>query len=155
MGFLGKIKQFFGMGTVKVQIETEPTFSVDAGVIKGNLVVTGKSDQEITDFSIKFEEEFSTGSGDNKSTSTIKWGEIKLPGRSIKTGEVVNIPFELPFTYAKSKNEAMADKGGLVGGLGKASKFLDNEKQTYQLVATADVKGATFDPNDVKTLKKS
>lgn len=155
MGFFGKVKQFFGMGTVKVEIETEPTFKVDQGTIKGNLKITGKSDQEITDFEVKLEESFSTGSGENKKTTNITWGEMKIPGQQIKGGEVVNVPFELSFSYAKSKNEAMADKGGVVGGLGKVSKFMDNEKQTYRLVATADVKGSTFDPNAIKTLKKA
>lgn len=154
MGFFGKIKQMLGIGTVKVQIETSPSFSVEAGVINGKLNITGKSDQEILSFEVKLEEVYSTGSGDNKTSKTYTLGTIKLPGKTIKGGEVINVDFSLPFSYSKSTNEQMSEKGGIVGGLGKLGKLANNEKSTFQIVATADVKGATFDPNDVKTLKR-
>jgi hypothetical protein len=155
MGFFGKVKQFFGAGTVKVEIVTSETFVIDERLIKGSLTITGKSDQLITDIEIKLEESFTIGKGEDKKTKNFTWGEMKLPGFEIKADEVKNIPFELPFDYSKSKNEEMTDKGGIVGGLGKVSSFMDGEKSTYKLVATADVKGAAFDPNDVKILKKA
>jgi SpoOM protein len=155
MGFFGKIKQMLGIGTVSAKIDMVDTFSTDDADVKGKIVVTGKSDQEIVSVEIKLEEQYSTGSGDNKSTSEIKLGEIKLPGFSIKSGEVKNVEFTLPFSYGKSQNESMAAKGGLVGGLGKVGSFMNNEKSTFRVVATVDVKGATFDPNDVKTLKRA
>lgn len=154
MGFFGKIKQFFGAGTVKVEIVCADTFVIDERLIKGSLTITGKSDQTILDVEIKFEESFTIGKGEDKKTKNFTWGEMKMPGFEIKAGEIKNIPFELPFDYSKSKNEAMTDKGGVMGGLGKVSTFLDGEKSTYKLIATADVKGAAFDPNDIKTLRK-
>jgi hypothetical protein len=49
----------------------------------------------------------------------------------------------------------MAEQGGIVGGLGKIGKFMDSEKWTFQIIATADVKGAKLDPNDVVTVKRA
>lgn len=154
MSIFGKIKQVFGVGTVKVQIETEPTFKTEDGILRGKVNITGKSDQEITDVTIKFEESYSTGTLDNKSSTNIMLGETKLAGTIIKSGQMVSMPFELPFYYGKSKNEAMADKGGLMGGLGKINQFTNGERSTFKIIATADVKGAALDPNDIKTIKR-
>jgi DUF917 family protein len=154
MGFLAKIKQFFGMGTVSVALQTDEMFSTDDAVIKGTVVITGKSDQVIESVEVEFEEKYSTGSGDNKTTKEYELGKVKLAGFSIKAGETKNVEFSVPFTYAKSNNEAMAEKGGLVGGLGKVGKFMNSEKSDFWLTATVDIKGATFDPNAVKQLKR-
>lgn len=155
MGFFGKVKQMLGIGTVKIELNTEPTVDLDSRLIKGKVIVTGKSDQTIKDVELSFDEVFSVGKSDAKSTSTLNWGKTTLPGFDIKKEEVKEVDFELPFTYAKSKNETMADKGGLVGGLGKVGKLLDNEKQKYQLTATAHIKGVSLSPMKIIDLKKA
>lgn len=154
MSFFGKIKQMMGIGTVKVQIDTQPSFKVEDGVINGKINLTGKSDQEIVSLHIKLEEVYSTGSGENKKTTEITLGEMKLPGRMMKAGETVAVDFSLPFVYGKSNNEQLSEKGGLMGGIGKLGQLANNEKSSFQIVATADVKGAALDPNDVMTLKR-
>jgi hypothetical protein len=80
---------------------------------------------------------------------------MTLQGFDIKKDEVKEIEFELLFSYAKSSNEAMADKGGVMGGLGKVGSFLDGEKQKYEITATASVKGVTLPPLVSKELKKA
>ena len=155
MGFFGKIKQFLGIGTIKMELEMQPTVDLESKLITGKLKVTGKSDQSIKDIELSFDESFSTGKSDAKSTSKLNWGKMTLQGFEIKKDEVKEIEFELPFSYAKSSNEAMADKGGIVGGLGKVGTFLDGEKQKYELTATANVKGVTLPPLVSKELKKA
>lgn len=155
MGFFGKIKQKLGIGTVSVKVSGPATFNVSDSEIKGTVTVTGKSDQVIESVKIEFEENYTTGRGDDKETKEIKLGEVKLPGFEIKTGEVKTIDFSVPFTYSKSSNEQMAEKGGLVGGLGKMGSFVGGEKSTFQLTATVDVKGAALDPNDIVEVVRS
>jgi hypothetical protein len=155
MGFFGKIKQFLGIGTIKMELDMQPTVDLESKLITGKLKVTGKSDQSIKDIELSFDESFSTGKSDAKSTSKLNWGKMTLQGFEIKKDEVKEIEFELPFSYAKSSNEAMADKGGIVGGLGKVGTFLDGEKQKYELTATANVKGVTLPPLVSKELKKA
>jgi hypothetical protein len=154
MGFFANLKQKMGIGTVSVRIEMAETFRTEDGSLTGKIVITGKSDQIIESVELEFEENYSTGSGDNKTTKKIELGKSKLPGFSIKNAEVKEIPFTLVFSYGKSSNESMSEKGGIVGGLGKAGSFLNSEKSTFQFTAMADVKGAALDPNDVKTLKR-
>jgi len=40
-----------------------------------------------------------------------------------------------------------------MGGLGKLGSFANNEKSEYSVIATADVKSAALDPNDIKDIK--
>jgi hypothetical protein len=155
MGFFGKIKQFLGIGTIKMELDVQPSVDLESRLIQGKLKVTGKSDQAIKDIELSFDETFSTGKSDAKSSSKLNWGKMTLAGFDIKKDEVKEIEFELPFSYAKSSNEAMADKGGIVGGLGKVGTFLDGEKQKYELTATANVKGVTLPPLVSKELKKA
>ena len=154
MGFFGKIKQFLGIGTVKVTATVPGSFSVDDPTISGSVELLAKSDQEVVGVTVRFQEKWSTGRGENKTEKTFDLGEQKFPGFTMKSGETKKIDYTVPFHYSKSSNDRMAEKGGVVGGLGKLSKFADGEKSTFHIIATCDVKGATFDPNDVKEVKK-
>jgi hypothetical protein len=154
MGFFGKIKQFLGIGTVKVTATVPGSFSVDDSSIAGNVELLAKSDQEVVGVEVKFQEKWSTGRGEDKTEKTFDLGSQKFPGFTMKAGETKKLDYTVPFHYSKSSNDRMAEKGGVVGGLGKLSKFADAEKSTFHIVATCDVKGATFDPNDVKEVKK-
>jgi hypothetical protein len=155
MGFFGKIKQMLGIGTVSVKISAAPTFNTSDAEIKGSITITGKSDQLIESVKVEFEEDFTTGTGDNATTKKYNLGSVKMNGFSIKKDEVKTVEFALPFSYAKSASESMAEKGGVMGGIGKVSGFMKGEKSKFKLVAIVDVKGATFDPNDIMELKKA
>lgn len=155
MGFFGKIKLMLGIGTVSVKISGPQTFSTSDSEIKGYVNVTGKSDLTIESVEVEFEEEFTTGKGDNETTKEFKLGSVKLPGFAIKKGEIKKLEFAVPFSYSKSASESMAEKGGVVGGIGKVSGFLKGEKSEFWLTATVDVKGAKLDPNDTMEIKKA
>ncbi len=155
MGLFGKIKQMLGMGTVSVKISSSPTFNTSDTEIKGSVVITGKSDQLIESVEIDFDEEFTSGSGDNETTKEYNLGSVKMAGFTIKTGEVKKVDFTVPFSYSKSASESLAEKGGVMGGIGKVGGFLKNEKSKFTITATVDVKGSTFDPNDSFEVKKA
>ena len=149
MGFIDKIKNFFGIGGVKVQIKAPGQISKAEGVVNGTIILTSKSDQEVVDIEVKLVEEFTTGRGDNKSTEEYTLGEMKIPGGyTIKAGETKEVPYSLPWALLKSNNDELAEKGGMLGGIGKLGKFASAEKSAYKVWATCDVKSATFDPND-------
>lgn len=154
MSLLNKIKQFFGMGTVSVKLQAPGTFKTSDGEIKGNVTILGKSDQIIESVELELKETYTTGRGDDKTEKEFKIGSIKLPGFEIKSGETKVVEYTLPFTYSKSDNEDLAEKGGVLGGIGKMASFATNEKSTFEIVCTVDVKGATFDPNDIVEIKR-
>ena len=129
-------------------------FSGNDSSIKGKVNVTGKSDQEIVKVEYKLEETYSTGRGDDKSSKNYTLGKMEQAGFSIKAGEVKTLEFELPFKLLKSSNNELAEKGGVMGGLGKLGKLASAEKSTYKLWCTVDVKGASLDPNDFVEMRK-
>lgn len=154
MGIFGKIKQALGIGTVSVKLDVPGQFSANDSSIKGKVTVTGKSDQEIISVEYELEETYSTGRGDEKSTKSYSLGKTKQDGFAIKTGEVKTIDFDLPFKVLKSSNEELAEKGGVLGGLGKLGKMANAEKSIYKVKCTVDVKGASLDPNDIVEIRK-
>ena len=52
MSFFAKIKQFFGVGTIKVTLNAPGTFNTNDGVIEGTIKLEAKSDQSIVSFSV-------------------------------------------------------------------------------------------------------
>lgn len=154
MSIIAKIKQILGIGTVKVKLSVPGTFTTNDSEIKGSVEITAKSDQALDHIEIKLEEEHTTGRGDDKKTKTYELGTVKLPGFDMKSGEVKTLEFSLPFSYSKSNNESLSEQGGVLGGLGKLGSMATGEKSAFQVVATADVKGATFDPNDIVEIKR-
>ena len=66
MAFFGKVKNFFGIGTVTVGIESPDTFTGAQSSLQGTISVTGKSTQEVTQVKIELCEHWQTGSGDGK-----------------------------------------------------------------------------------------
>lgn len=156
VAFFKKVKNFFGIATVVVTIETPDTFSENQGTIDGTIVVTGKSEQEITLVKIGLFEHWRTGGGEDKTEKHFELGGVDIctEAFTIQEGEERKFPFSLPFSLIHSKNDEMAGQGGVMGAMGKVGAFLDQEKSTFKLVAMADVKAATFDPNCEKVLKK-
>lgn len=154
MGIFSKIKNKLGIGGVKVELQVPSQVSIDSREIEGKLILTTKSEQEITDTKIKLVEEFTTGRGDNKETKEYDLGITKLATAfKIKPGEIKEIPFKLTFELIKSNADSLKEKGGALGALGKMSKFANKEKSSYYINADVDVKSAVLDPSDRKDIK--
>jgi len=71
----------------------------------------------------------------------------------MKAGEVKTIPFSMPFQMHKSSNDKLAEKGGVLGTIGKMGKWADDQKSSFKFKAEVDVKGASLDPSDHIELK--
>lgn len=155
MGIFDKLKQVLGIGTVKVKMEVDKSFSKSENSISGSLSLNAKSDQEIISLEVKLEEVWEKGRDDNKVTKTFDLGEwVDKTPFSMKAGESKTIPFSLTYALVKSKNDDLQESAGKVGkALGGLGKMMDAEKSSYSLIATCDVKGAAFDPNDVQEMK--
>ena len=154
MGFFQTIKNKLGIGGVSVKLEVPGQTSKTAGQVEGKIILSSKSDQEVTSLKVRFIEEYTTGRGDEKKTKEFELGLVKISqGFTIKSGETKEVPFSLPFSFIKSSNDELKEKGGALGALGKMSAFASNEKSQYFVVADADVKSAALDPSDKKEIR--
>jgi len=151
-----KIKLFFGIGTLSLELQVAPSFSGKDSHIKGTLVVKGKSDQTVKDVKIEMNEEFSKKNSAGETHKThLTLGTLELAGFEIKEGEEKKINFELPFQIVKSQNEAMQEKGGVIGAIAGLGALAGGEHSVFTLKAVADVEAATFDPSAHLTLKRA
>ncbi|MFP9100287.1 sporulation protein [Flavobacterium sp. RHBU_24] len=155
MGFLQTIKNKLGIGGVKVELVVPGTVDKTATSITGKVNLTSKSEQELVSLKVTLIEEYSTGRGDDKKTTTLTLGQfdLSLGGAKIKPGETITHNFDLPFSLVKSSNQSLAEKGGALGAIGKLGSFANNEKSAYFVKAEADVKSAALDPDDKKPIR--
>jgi hypothetical protein len=154
MGFFAKIKQMLGIGTVSVKINVPGNVAIESGKIAGSLILTGKSAQQIKSIKVTLDEDYTTGRGDSAKTKTFNLGIWNDNNPfDIAEGEVKNIAFEMPFELQKSSNDKLAEKGGVLGGIGKLANFADNAKSVYKVNAEVDVVGAKLDPTDSCEIK--
>lgn len=153
MSFMAKVKQFLGIGGVKVVLAVPGQAAKDKNQVEGTITVSTKSDQQIQELVVKLVEHWTSGRGDNKTTKEFELGTVKLPGLALKSGESREVPFTLPFVMLKSGNDKLKEKGGVLGALGKAGSFMDGEKSVYRLTASAGVKGTAFNPSSTKDIK--
>jgi hypothetical protein len=154
MSFFQKLKQFFGAGTVKVELTVPPSVSKAELQVPGKVTLNALSDQHVIDVKVLLEEEWETGRDEQKQTRKFELGKLTLAqGVDMKQGEQQVFEFVLPFTLVKSNADDLKEMGGMAGALGKAVAFAKAEKSRYSLSAVADVKGAAFDPRDDKEIK--
>lgn len=154
MGFMGKVKQFFGIGGVKVTLQCDSEGSKGGGTVNGTITLTSKSDLEVINVKVALKEEFTTGRGDSKETEEFDLGELLVSEAfNIKAGEEKAIPFQLPYEMLKSNADQLKEKGGALGALGSMAKFANAEKSEYFVVADCDVKGTAMDPSDKRSIQ--
>ncbi len=154
MGFMAGVKQFLGVGGVKIALAVPSQAQKSKQQLEGTVVLTAKSDQHIMELTVKLTESWTTGRGEDKTTKEFELGAIALPAPfDMRAGEVKEVPFTLPFTLLKSSNDQLIEKGGALGALGKVAAFAGAEKSTYCVKAEADVKGTALDPSDSKEIR--
>jgi hypothetical protein len=154
MSLFAKVKQFFGAGTVKVELTVPPQVQKTDGQLAGRAVLNAVSDQDVLEVTVKLKERWSTGRGQEKEAKEFELGKVKLAEAfSMKAGESRTFDFQLPFQLLKSNNDRLKEHGGAIGALGKVAAFAEAEKSTYEVCAEADVKGAAFDPSDTKAIQ--
>ena len=154
MAFFSKLKQFFGAGTVKVELSVPAQVPKAAGQLGGRVELNAASDQHVLELTVKLTESWSTGRGDDRTEKDFELGKLTLAQAfDMKQGESRSFDFVLPFTLVKSDADDLKEKGGALGMLGKAGAFVNAEKSTYKVAAEADVKGAALDPSDEKNIQ--
>ena len=152
MGFMSTIKNWLGMVGVDLDLKCPTEVNGSTGTITGSVGVTSKTDQNMLTLEVEFEEEWKTGRGADADVTTLTLGSTKVQlNKPIKAGESIEIPFEFNYVIEKSTTQALAEKGGALGALGKLGGAMSGEKSTFQISATLDLKGVALDPStDVK-----
>ncbi len=154
MSFFDKVKQFFGFVGVKVELETPLQIEKAAGSFQGKVSIRAEKEQKIATVTVKLEEEWKSGRGEDATERTFDLGEVTIAQDfQMTAGESKTLDFTLPFEMVKSRDDRLQEQGGVVGKLGSLSKLASGEKSTFRVKAEADVVGAAFDPSASKNVK--
>lgn len=145
-----KFTQFMGMVGIEVSIDCETNYPKDASSIQGNIRVIAEQDQTISKIEIKITqrmEEGSVGDDDRKIEQKVIGNIVLKDAFDVKKGETKEIPFKLDFKRDLSLTKKLSEQGGIMGMIGKAYAYSDNERWQFWVEALVDVKGAAIDPS--------
>lgn len=110
------MKQFFGAGTVKLELSVPPSVPKAGLQVPGKISLNALSDQHIIEVTVLLEEEWQTGRGEEKQTKTFELGKVTLAQAiDMKQGEQRVLDFVLPFELVKSNADDLKEKGRSVG----------------------------------------
>jgi hypothetical protein len=142
----GKIKQMLGIGGVKVRCAPDsPNLLNNGGTLTGKVELTSKSNQLVTSLLVKVVETRTTGKGEEKKTKHFDLGSAVVGTNvDVKPDAPVTLDFSVPYTIAKSMDDKLRDKGGVLGAVGMLGKLAEHEKTTFEVVAHASVKGTAL-----------
>ncbi|MBK8633460.1 MAG: sporulation protein [Saprospiraceae bacterium] len=149
----GEIKKMLGIEDVKIDLQIPEKSKKDLGVINGKVLITSFRDSRVEHIEIKLIEKYHRGRKDSKLVDEYTLGDILLEtGIDVRKQDLIEIPFELPFTVYKSDMDKMEDNNMVLGGFIKLAKKLKGVKSEYRIEATAHVSGTKLAPLCIKSI---
>lgn len=150
---LDKVKQWFGIEGVKVELIIPETASIKNGIIKGQLQFSSMNAQTVQNINLKLVEIYTRGRRKNKMTNEYEIGQVTIFESFQVPAELpILVDFELPFELLKSEMDEMADKNFLLGGVAKLAKMSRGVNSEFRVEVEADVKGTRLNPFDKKMI---
>lgn len=153
MGFLDKAKSFLNVGGPKVSIiEINQPITGVFGVVSGTAKVTSKRPAKIAKLTQKFIRVTTKGTGDEKEIETTIIAENEqLLDISVSETDPCDLPIHISYD-SSTIADRMADKGGVMGALGKMGKFASGLQakgiEDFFVEVGVDVVGTPLDPTD-------
>lgn len=150
---IGKLKKFFGIEGVKLELITPEFVYASDGLIEGKIRFHSMNTQEVTYVKLALVERYARGRGEERKIDDYEIGDTEISlDLVIPADEPVEIEFQLPYQVVKSNMEEWGDKNLLLKGVVGAAKYFSKIKSTYKVVAEAKVKGTALNPFDKKSI---
>ncbi len=145
---LGKMKQWLGIEGIKLELELPASFSVNQGTLEGKVRMYSKSAQTVSGLRLVLIEKYTRGRDAEQLVDEYMLGEliirdeIPVPAE----GEIVEVPFSLPFEPMESEVDEFANKNFLFKGLAWVARKTRNAESEFRVEAEAQVKGVGLSP---------
>jgi hypothetical protein len=138
-------KTWLNIGGVKMRfLELNAPLRKAGSAIAGKLLLSSKNARHVAEIHYKLLQIRTTGSGKKKKTEEFVLGEsVEKVGLDLAAGQSRTLEFRLPYSWQKS----MKDMAGVLGGVGKALAFVEQQKDEYLLLAEAAVAGTLREPS--------
>lgn len=124
------MKDFFGVSTVKVEMDCPVQFSIDQETIDGRVTLTGLRDQEISEVKVEFVEEWDVRrDGRTEKTSLVRGTDLLCNQKILlREGEQISCEFAVPVGLKPTMIDDLKMKDGALGVLGKMASLMDFDK---------------------------
>lgn len=148
---IDKVKKFFGIEGIKVEMSVNEPTSLKEGLVHGTLSIEGLRSELITEVNFELYEIYTTGYFKSKKTEQFLVVEISIPlNLIISAGEKRVQPFTIPFEPIKSTIDRWGEKNILTKGITSIAKLSKGVKSHYQLNAVVKSKGTMLHPKTSK-----
>lgn len=151
---IGKLKKFFGIEGVKLELLIPEASSARRGLVEGQIRFHSMNTQEVSHVKIAMVERYARGRGEERKIDDYEIGTITLElNLTIPADQPIEIDFQLPFQLVKSNMDEWADRNFLFKGLAAAARYASQVKSTFRIVAEASVEGTALNPFDQKPIQ--
>ena len=143
----GQIKRILGIEGVKIDVDVHQPVHLSSGKITGIIRLITLRDSEVTGIKLKMIEKYHRGRNKEKLIDEYLIGELDLnESFQLKKEEIIEIPFELPFTNYQSEMDKFQKSNFVASSFVKMAKFIKGVKSEYRIEAEASVKGTKLSP---------
>jgi sporulation-control protein spo0M len=150
---LGKVKLFFGIEGLKVDLEIPETFSPSDTSVRGYVRLYSKSDQRMIKLEVKLIETYQRGRRHDKRINDYILGNIQLNDSiDIPAGGEKIIDFNIPFQLQYSTIEKLGQKSILHKQVSNLARWANNAKSEYFIEASTQVEGTALNPSVKKQI---
>lgn len=145
---LGKMKQWLGIEGVKLELELPEKFSVNQGTLEGKVRMYSKNEQTVSGLRLVLIEKYTRGRDAEQLVDEYLLGELIIRDQITvpAEGEIIEVPFSLPFEPIASDVEEFGNKNILFKGLAWVAKKTRNAQSEYRVEAEAQVTGVGLSP---------
>lgn len=153
---IGKIKNYLGIESIKLDIVLPEEIHIDDETIIGKLIISSQRSQMIKSIEIKLVENYQRGRGKNKLINDYTAGKL-TSNKSIKVeaNKDITYEFKLPFKIQQSEMDKIGDQNFISRSFVKIAKYMHNVKSEYRIEAKASVQGNAVYPFIQKPIKFS
>ncbi len=151
---IGKVKDFLGIESVKIDLELPEKFSCDEELLIGKIILTSKSKQKVKSITIKLIEKYIRGRRKNKLVNEYTAGILEFSKPFIiYPDKEIAFEFKLPYRIEKSEMDRLGSHNFITKSFVKVAKLINNVSSTFRVEASAKVQGNAISPFVKKEIK--
>jgi len=144
---LNKVKNWFGIEGVKMDILLPDDIRSVDGLFSGILVFNALTPQEILNVNVKMVERYGRGRGSERLVNEYDLGELIFDKSIIIEANVeTKLSFAFSFKYVTAPIDDFAKKNILFKGMANVAKKMSKVNSEFRIEAEAKVKGTALNP---------
>jgi len=144
---LNKVKNWFGIEGVKMDILLPDDIRSGDGLFSGILVFNALTPQEILNVNVKMVERYGRGRGSERLVNEYVLGELIIDKSIIIEANVeTKLSFAFSFKYVTAPIDDFAKKNIFFKGMANVAKKMSKVNSEFRIEAEAKVKGTALNP---------